>query len=154
MLFRSNDTATTEIYTLSLHDALPIYSGGAGQYAYWDENDNPNVSAWSNYSGGEYLTLGVDGRAAPSCSETFAITGNAAVPEPAVSRCSPQVFSVSQSCFDAETPVQRAWRNSLSSAGRKPIAISQPPSQKSRKSLTLFMRLDTMNYPQQGFHQK
>ena len=28
MLFRSNDTATTEIYTLSLHDALPILSGG------------------------------------------------------------------------------------------------------------------------------
>ena len=26
MLFRSNDTATTEIYTLSLHDALPIWS--------------------------------------------------------------------------------------------------------------------------------
>ena len=25
MLFRSNDTATTEIYTLSLHDALPIF---------------------------------------------------------------------------------------------------------------------------------
>ena len=25
MLFRSNDTATTEIYTLSLHDALPIW---------------------------------------------------------------------------------------------------------------------------------
>ena len=24
MLFRSNDTATTEIYPLSLHDALPI----------------------------------------------------------------------------------------------------------------------------------
>ena len=30
MLFRSNDTATTEIYTLSLHDALPI----CGRYAY------------------------------------------------------------------------------------------------------------------------
>ena len=29
MLFRSNDTATTEIYTLSLHDALPIYKGTA-----------------------------------------------------------------------------------------------------------------------------
>src|SRR5690349_5513290 len=27
-LFFSNDTATTEIYTLSLHDALPIYGGG------------------------------------------------------------------------------------------------------------------------------
>src|SRR2546430_8801223 len=27
--FFFNDTATTEIYTLSLHDALPIYSGDA-----------------------------------------------------------------------------------------------------------------------------
>src|SRR2546426_9327659 len=26
-IFFFNDTATTEIYTLSLHDALPIYSG-------------------------------------------------------------------------------------------------------------------------------
>ena len=29
MLFRSNDTATTEIYTLSLHDALPIYGNNS-----------------------------------------------------------------------------------------------------------------------------
>src|SRR5256886_5325271 len=28
-LFFFNDTATTEIYTLSLHDALPIYRGAA-----------------------------------------------------------------------------------------------------------------------------
>src|SRR5438552_13491192 len=27
-IFFFNDTATTEIYTLSLHDALPIYRGG------------------------------------------------------------------------------------------------------------------------------
>src|SRR3712207_9341924 len=27
MIFFFNDTATTEIYTLSLHDALPIYAG-------------------------------------------------------------------------------------------------------------------------------
>src|SRR2546430_13396647 len=27
--FFFNDTATTEIYTLSLHDALPIFGGGA-----------------------------------------------------------------------------------------------------------------------------
>ena len=27
MIFFFNDTATTEIYTLSLHDALPIYEG-------------------------------------------------------------------------------------------------------------------------------
>src|SRR5256885_13799983 len=29
-VFFFNDTATTEIYTLSLHDALPIYRGQAG----------------------------------------------------------------------------------------------------------------------------
>src|SRR6202012_6310665 len=29
--FFFNDTATTEIYTLSLHDALPIFVGGAEQ---------------------------------------------------------------------------------------------------------------------------
>src|SRR2546427_3280079 len=28
LFFFFNDTATTEIYTLSLHDALPIYRGG------------------------------------------------------------------------------------------------------------------------------
>src|SRR5574342_1005050 len=28
--FFFNDTATTEIYTLSLHDALPIFGGGNG----------------------------------------------------------------------------------------------------------------------------
>src|SRR6202030_664330 len=30
--FFFNDTATTEIYTLSLHDALPIYSGRGGRH--------------------------------------------------------------------------------------------------------------------------
>src|SRR6516165_3113619 len=30
-LFFFNDTETTEIYTLSLHDALPIWSGRAGE---------------------------------------------------------------------------------------------------------------------------
>src|SRR3712207_7733343 len=35
MIFFFNDTATTEIYTLSLHDALPIWQGrlrGAGRH--------------------------------------------------------------------------------------------------------------------------
>src|ERR1017187_10933950 len=31
-LFFFNDTATTEIYTLSLHDALPISGGGPGDH--------------------------------------------------------------------------------------------------------------------------
>src|SRR5574337_1768065 len=30
LFFFFNDTATTEIYTLSLHDALPIYQAGGG----------------------------------------------------------------------------------------------------------------------------
>src|SRR3712207_8429677 len=34
MCFFFNDTATTEIYTLSLHDALPIYPRRAGQVAH------------------------------------------------------------------------------------------------------------------------
>src|SRR2546426_5615560 len=33
MFFFFNDTATTEIYTLSLHDALPIYRGGQSNNA-------------------------------------------------------------------------------------------------------------------------
>src|SRR2546425_5996695 len=32
--FFFNDTATTEIYTLSLHDALPIYFGGGIEYRF------------------------------------------------------------------------------------------------------------------------
>src|SRR5256885_17205731 len=32
-IFFFNDTATTEIYTLSLHDALPIYFGGNHKHA-------------------------------------------------------------------------------------------------------------------------
>src|SRR5256885_10642022 len=39
LFFFFNDTATTEIYTLSLHDALPIFLGwlvtGAGVFAVW-----------------------------------------------------------------------------------------------------------------------
>src|SRR6266571_4757939 len=34
LLFFFNDTATTEIYTLSLHDALPICAMTAGSLAY------------------------------------------------------------------------------------------------------------------------
>ena len=43
LFFFFNDTATTEIYTLSLHDALPILGTGAGFYvnatqAPWDRH--------------------------------------------------------------------------------------------------------------------
>src|SRR5438445_4991734 len=42
--FFFNDTATTEIYTLSLHDALPIYGAGAGARSR-DSRGDPGVSA-------------------------------------------------------------------------------------------------------------
>ena len=41
MLFRSNDTATTEIYTLSLHDALPISTAAAERVRQLFQDDGP-----------------------------------------------------------------------------------------------------------------
>src|SRR5215470_15941562 len=41
--FFLNDTATTEIYTLSLHDALPIYTPTANGC---DRNGRDNLSSW------------------------------------------------------------------------------------------------------------
>src|SRR5258705_10253176 len=42
--FFFNDTATTEIYTLSLHDALPIFAWLLGGLAFWW----PVVRRWPN----------------------------------------------------------------------------------------------------------
>src|SRR6266513_6424842 len=39
LFFFFNDTATTEIYTLSLHDALPIYGHGRGSRTHPDGPD-------------------------------------------------------------------------------------------------------------------
>src|SRR5260370_26693286 len=50
--FFFNDTATTEIYTLSLHDALPIYQAGHDRPAYEDFGDAHDV-----FSGDLALTL-------------------------------------------------------------------------------------------------
>src|SRR5699024_12316597 len=51
-LFFSNDTAPTEIYTLSLHDALPIYEESAGifenkivHYVFLTPNDVKQIIA-------------------------------------------------------------------------------------------------------------
>src|SRR2546428_8554928 len=52
--FFFNDTATTEIYTLSLHDALPIYS---------QEDDAPSGSmtaSWSTSGSGRRNTCSSD----------------------------------------------------------------------------------------------
>src|SRR2546430_3989631 len=55
MFFFFNDTATTEIYTLSLHDALPISAG----------NDGPDQNTLNPYSVAPWV-IGV----AASCSAT------------------------------------------------------------------------------------
>src|SRR3712207_8660727 len=40
LFFFFNDTATTEIYTLSLHDALPIYPNASSEFV----EGNPSLS--------------------------------------------------------------------------------------------------------------
>src|SRR2546422_8089265 len=51
--FFFNDTATTEIYTLSLHDALPIYgdwtSDGTGANLNHSGNPDPSVHGGANF---------------------------------------------------------------------------------------------------------
>src|SRR5258708_15334261 len=44
LFFFFNDTATTEIYTLSLHDALPIYGEARG--ALEAQDDRPRRASW------------------------------------------------------------------------------------------------------------
>src|SRR6266550_541507 len=41
IFFFFNDTATTEIYTLSLHDALPIFVAGDRLAAHWRLHSTP-----------------------------------------------------------------------------------------------------------------
>src|SRR5438132_13140494 len=42
-LFFFNATATTEIYTLSLHDALPIFDGGRSEWLEGERIDTPHT---------------------------------------------------------------------------------------------------------------
>src|SRR6266498_5748984 len=58
--FFFNDTATTEIYTLSLHDALPIYSLDGVTTALELELGTSEVAAWyRERSAGERINYGV-----------------------------------------------------------------------------------------------
>src|SRR3712207_8948583 len=53
--FFFNDTATTEIYTLSLHDALPICSEAAADpvdAAFWDAVERADLDALNAVLGG------------------------------------------------------------------------------------------------------
>src|SRR5438045_9592079 len=46
-VFFFNDTATTEIYTLSLHDALPICFSGGGGFSYTPTNGFTGVDSFT-----------------------------------------------------------------------------------------------------------
>src|ERR1039458_10858246 len=54
-VFFFNDTATTEIYTLSLHDALPIYRR-RGEFSLGVDHRDPTGGnhAASDYTAGDY----------------------------------------------------------------------------------------------------
>src|SRR2546422_11496083 len=54
--FFFNDTATTEIYTLSLHDALPIYGGSEVLNAPHSDRE------WNARAAGNGLQIGASGR--------------------------------------------------------------------------------------------
>src|SRR5258708_39597955 len=47
LFFFFNDTATTEIYTLSLHDALPIYQRRIGRGGFFKRDDPSFLPALS-----------------------------------------------------------------------------------------------------------
>src|SRR6266508_6465258 len=50
IFFFFNDTATTEIYTLSLHDALPIYNVGQSNYNALQASLQQRLSAGLTYN--------------------------------------------------------------------------------------------------------
>src|SRR5258707_3549669 len=57
LFFFFNDTATTEIYTLSLHDALPIFSGTTKRRAKWTRSSAPRrAGARSAYRSEEHTS--------------------------------------------------------------------------------------------------
>src|SRR3712207_8886260 len=47
VFFFFNDTATTEIYTLSLHDALPIFSSGSKYFSSPTASGLASVRLWA-----------------------------------------------------------------------------------------------------------
>src|SRR3712207_8291544 len=73
MLFFFNDTATTEIYTLSLHDALPISAGAPPEVVAVIAAANEIVGKPDKYGGGH----GDWGDSGYDCSgaESYALNG-------------------------------------------------------------------------------
>src|SRR5256885_12080417 len=68
IFFFFNDTATTEIYTLSLHDALPIYRSGVGGKGAGDDVEQRGLAATVGADDAAQLP-GADGQVDPPRSE-------------------------------------------------------------------------------------
>src|SRR2546422_11415787 len=62
-LFFFNDTATTEIYTLSLHDALPIYPADYDDDERFDDDRHPHLGVDAAHGPGEDAGEAREGRA-------------------------------------------------------------------------------------------
>src|SRR3989442_1674870 len=87
-VFFFNDTATTEIYTLSLHDALPISPPTAGAVNFCvTTGNNLGVVGLATGSGGWAVTITNNNLTTPLV--TCAIFINTAVLSPAVTEKSP-----------------------------------------------------------------
>src|SRR3712207_7426384 len=69
ILFFFNDTATTEIYTLSLHDALPISGGVIGGVGGFGAGENDLQSRLQEAGRGTALGTIVGGVVAPVAQE-------------------------------------------------------------------------------------
>src|SRR5437016_7935266 len=77
VIFFFNDTATTEIYTLSLHDALPISSreGRRELHSQWPRRDLPKPGMHSCRLASQVLAnLGVATRSEEHTSELQSLT--------------------------------------------------------------------------------
>src|SRR2546422_2988888 len=64
-LFFFNDTATTEIYTLSLHDALPISTGSSPP-----PTISPTAACGSCWRGSTWISAGCRSVRCPPCSRS------------------------------------------------------------------------------------
>src|SRR5260370_12901844 len=110
--FFLNDTATTEIYTLSLHDALPI----SDQYTVWNTDSNGNfLSNIGVVSGGSYAFQSLE------TSFHQDLNGDGSIDRPP-----PTVIDANTST----THVHFLWNNGLYPAG----AASGPPLKPDRGS--------------------
>src|SRR5258708_10477039 len=68
-VFFFNDTATTEIYTLSLHDALPIFGGTSTSNVNDHQPANPfSVVVLTDVDPGQTYSISVTIGTAPNCT--------------------------------------------------------------------------------------